>query len=399
MIPSTPVLLVTGYLGSGKTTLVNHLLGNTQGVRFAVIVNDIGEVNIDASLIARGAVATPGQENLVALQNGCICCSLRSDLLEQISSLLEGGRFDYIVIEASGVCEPEPIAQTICSMGGMGMPLCRNGVARLDCIVTVVDALRMRDEFGCGDAIAHMGHEHHGGSAGHDVENLIAQQIEFANIVILNKISEVSAEDALRVEGAVRALQPGARIIRADHARVPIGELLDTHLFDFESLATSATWIKMIGEAPEELDGHHHHHHGHEDGHGHDHVAEYGISTFVYYRRRPFSLNEFDYFVSRRWPDSVIRTKGICYFTEEPDMTYVFEQAGKQKKLTAVGQWYATAPEDELRVLMESEPGLMRDWDAVYGDRMVKLVFIGRDMEREVIEGELDGCLGEYGGK
>lgn len=410
----TPVLLLTGYLGSGKTTLVNRMLSNRRGIRFAVIVNDIGEVNIDADLIARDGIVGQQDDSLVALQNGCICCTLKMDLVQQLVDLMEGDRFDYIVIEASGICEPEPIAQTICSIPTMGPQINRFGSPRLDCIVTVVDALRLQSEFGAGAALtaSNIGEE--------DIENLIVQQIEFCNIVVINKISEVSEEERGKIKETVRALQPRAKIIEADYADIDFKEILDTRLFNFEKVATSATWIREIEKPLSEIENeeehhhhhHHHHHHEHEHEHGHeeheehghhhhhhhhDHdegeAEEYGIGTFVYYRRRPLSLNKFDYFVAKQWPSSVIRTKGICYFSENTDMSYLFEQAGVQKKLTECGQWYATAPEEELARLMASEPDLMRDWDDRYGDRMQKLVFIGRGMDREEITRLLDDCL------
>ena len=408
-----PVLLLTGYLGSGKTTLLNRILANERGIKFAVIVNDIGEVNIDAELIAREGVVNSADDSLVPLQNGCICCTLKMDLVQQLVDLMEGDRFDYIVIEASGICEPEPIAQTICSIPTMGPQINRFGSPRLDCIVTVVDALRLQSEFGAGAALtaSNIGEE--------DIENLIVQQIEFCNIVVINKISEVSEEERGKIKATVRALQPRAKIIEADYADIDFKEILDTRLFNFEKVATSATWIreieKPLSEIEKEDDDHHHHHehehehgheghedhdeheHGHHHHHHHDHdegeAEEYGIGTFVYYRRRPLSLNKFDYFVAKHWPSSVIRTKGICYFSENTDMSYLFEQAGVQKKLTECGQWYATAPEEELARLMASEPGLMRDWDDRYGDRMQKLVFIGRGMDREEITRLLDDCL------
>ena len=402
----TPVLLLTGYLGSGKTTLLNRILNNRKGIRFAVIVNDIGEVNIDADLIAKGGVVGGSDDSLVALQNGCICCTLQTDLMNQVIDLMEGDRFDYIVIEASGICEPEPIAQTICSIPTLGPVAVRNGVPRLDCIVTVVDALRLQSEFGSGESLTarEYGEE--------DLENLVVQQIEFCNIVLINKISEVSAEDARMIKDAVHAIQPGAKILECDYCYIDLDEILDTHLFDFGKTATSATWIreieKPLDEIEEEEHHHHEHHHDHECDHDHEchchhhhhhhgegEAEEYGISTFVYYRRKPFDLNKFDYFCHRQWPKSVIRCKGICYFSDNRDMSYLFEQAGVQKKLTECGQWYATAPQEELDMLMIREPGLMIDWDEEYGDRMEKLVFIGRGMDRQAITSMLDNCLAD----
>lgn len=398
-----PVLLLTGYLGSGKTTLVNHILSNQKGIRFAVIVNDIGEVNIDADLIQKGGVVGKKDESLVSLQNGCICCTLKADLIEQILELMKQQRFDYIVIEASGICEPEPIANTICSIPRLGGAYTKYGICRLDSIVTVVDALRLQDEFACGDNLTrpNIGEE--------DIENLIVQQIEFCNIILLNKASEVSPEELKRIRQIIRTLQPRAEIIECDYSNVELDKILNTHLFNFEQVATSAGWIRGI-ERPateeEELQAHpgHHHHeeeHHHEEGHHHEHhheggeVEEYGISTFVYYRRPAFDIHKFDHFIATRWPKNVIRTKGVCYFKHNPDMSFLFEQAGRQKKLTEAGLWYATAPEEDLIALMQQEPGLMRDWDEHYGDRMEKLVFIGQNLDREQLTRDLDACLDE----
>lgn len=398
-----PVLLLTGYLGSGKTTLLNRILNNRKGIRFAVIVNDIGEVNIDADLIGKGGVVGQTDDSLVPLQNGCICCTLKMDLVQQLSDLVSAGKFDYIVIEASGICEPEPIAQTICSMPQMGEEFNRDGSVRLDCICTVVDALRLRDEFAGGDSLTRKNIDDE------DIENLIIQQIEFCNIILLNKISEVSAQEADHIREVVRAIQPTARIIECDWCDVPFENLLDTNLFDFEKVATGAAWVKGIetplSELEEEHHGHHHHHeheheHEHEHGHHHHHhhddegeAEEYGIGTFVYYARRPFSLNKFDWFCAKQWPKSVIRCKGVCYFKENTDMSYLFEQAGSQKRLTEAGRWYATAPEEDLRILMQQDPSIAKDWDPEYGDRMQKLVFIGQKMDKEAICKALDVCL------
>lgn len=415
----TPVLLLTGYLGSGKTTLLNRILTNRKGIRFAVIVNDIGEVNIDADLIAKGGVVGGADDSLVALQNGCICCTLKTDLMQQLSDLISAD-FDYIVIEASGICEPEPIAQTICSMPVIAPNLVKKGIPVLDCIVTVVDALRLETEFAGGDRLQSesVGEE--------DIESLVIQQIEFCNIIVLNKISEVTPEQARHIREVVRALQPKAEIIEADYCDFDLDRILDTHKFDFEKTVTSATWISEIEKKVEDHDDDHHHHehhhhdhdhheHGHDDEdhshcdhehgvchchHHHHHeegeAEEYGIGTFVYYARKPFDINKFDWFVAKQWPKSVIRAKGICYFSDNTDMSYLFEQAGVQKKLTQAGQWYATAPEDELQRMLATEPGLARDWDPVYGDRMQKIVFIGQKMDKEAITSALDFCLTDF---
>ena len=413
-----PVLLLTGYLGSGKTTLLNRILTNRRGIRFAVIVNDIGEVNIDADLIQQGGIVDQQDDSLVALQNGCICCTLKMDLVEQLTDLVKMQQFDYIVIEASGICEPAPIAQTICSIPTMEPKYWAAGVPRLDCIVTVVDALRMKDEFGSGENLQkdNIGEE--------DIENLVIQQIEFCNIVLLNKSAAVSRKELNRLHEIVKALQPSAEIIECDYGDVDLDKILNTNMFDFDKVATSATWIREIeGPSEEEHEHHdeeehhhhedehdeHHHHHDddddedeHEHGHHHHHhhhdheggeVEEYGIGTFVYYRRRPFNLGRFDEFVARKLPKNVIRAKGICYFKGEYDKCYLFEQAGKQLSLKDVGLWFATMPPDELAEVMAREPGLRHDWDERYGDRMQKIVFIGQRLDKEALARDLDACL------
>ncbi len=393
-----PVLLLTGYLGSGKTTLVNHILSNRRGIKFAVIVNDIGEVNIDANLIQKGGIVGKKDESLVALQNGCICCTLRSDLIEQIYDLMKTDRFDYIVIEASGICEPEPIAQTVCSIPQLGEPYTRHGICRLDCIVTVVDALRMQSEFACGDDLTrkHIDDE--------DIENLIIQQIEFCNIILLNKASEVKPEELTRIKQIIRTLQPEAEIIECNYANVELDKIIDTGLFDFARVATSAGWIREIERQVTEEEEHEaqtagHHHHENEHEHEHHHhaeggeVEEYGIGTFVYYRRPGFDIHKLDHFIATKWPKNVIRTKGICYFSHNRDMSYLFEQAGTQKQLKEAGLWYATAPEEDLAKLLQQDPGLMHDWDEIYGDRMIKLVFIGQNLDKVQLTHDLDRCL------
>ena len=400
-----PVLLLTGYLGSGKTTLLNKILANKKGIKFAVIVNDIGEVNIDADLIEKGGVVGQKDDSLVSLQNGCICCTLKMDLVEQLKEIVDMKRFDYIVIEASGICEPAPIAQTICSIPTLGPQFVSKGVPRLDCIVTVVDALRMKDEFGGGDSLQKSNLEED------DLENLVIQQIEFCNIILLNKASEVSAEEYAHLVEIIHAIQPKAVIMPCDYGDIDLDRILNTRMFNFNEVATSAAWINEIenhhGDEEEEEhhhehDEHCHHHHDHDEHehchhHHHDHeggeVEEYGIGTFVYYRRKPFDMNFFDNFVAKLWPKSVIRAKGICWFKDQPDMCYLFEQAGKQIGLKNAGQWYATMPEDELKPLLEREEGLRKDWDETYGDRMQKIVFIGQNMDKKTIKEQLDMCL------
>ena len=435
-----PVLLLTGYLGSGKTTLLNRILTNRRGIRFAVIVNDIGEVNIDAELIQKGGVVAQKDDNLIALQNGCICCSLKMDLVEQLRDLCTatdaGNRnldtndstfesrpaFDYIVIEASGICEPAPIAQTICSYRQMVPLMVDSRVPRLDAIVTVVDALRLKDEF--LTQLSTIDNSSLPIAKSEDLAALMVEQIEFCNLILLNKVSEVSEADKKHIKSIIRAIQPKAKIIECDYCDVPFGEILDTELFDFEEVATSATWIQKVEEGlpptppyregsdeehehehhhDHEVTGHqipeHHHHHEHHHEcddphcHCHNHGDAYGISTFVYYRREPMDLNRFDEFVARHWDKNIIRCKGMCYFAEEYDMCYVFEQAGKQFNLKQAGAFYATMPKEELMLMMAQDPTLQRDWDEHYGDRMQKLVFIGQNMDKHAIEAALDACL------
>ena len=373
-----PVLLLTGYLGSGKTTLLNRILSNRKGIKFAVIVNDLGEVNVDAALIEKGGVVGQKDDSLVALQNGCICCTLKMDLVQQLDELTRDGKFDYIVIEASGICEPAPIAQTICSIPSLGPEYHSRGpVARMDCIATVVDALRMQSEFNCGDALPLRNFDED------DIENLLIQQIEFCNIVILNKVAEVGKADLGRMKQIIRNLQPKAEIIECNFCDFDLGKILDTGMFDFDQVATSAAWINEI-----EGDGHHHEHELHDEEEGE--AEEYGISTFVYYRRDPLDINRFDNYVAKHWPKSVIRAKGICYFDDEPDKCYLFEQAGLQKSIKDAGLWFATMPDDELADMMRRDPKLAEDWDPEYGDRMIKIVFIGQHMDKEGIAADLD---------
>ena len=406
----TPVLLLTGYLGSGKTTLLNRILQNKKGIKFAVIVNDIGEVNIDASLIEKGGIVNEQDDSLVALQNGCICCTLKMDLVKQLQDIIAQHRFDYIVIEASGICEPAPIAQTICSIPQMAPEVTAEGYPRLDSIVTIVDALRLKDEFGGGNDLLKQNLEED------DIENLVIQQIEFCNIVLLNKAADVEPKELGRIREIIRTLQPKAEIIDCNYGDVDLDKIIDTHMFDFNKVATSAAWIAEIeGHVDDDDDDDHHdhdddhhdhdddheheheHHHGHHHHHHHDHeggeVEEYGIGTYVYYRRPAFDLGLFDEFVARKWPKNIIRAKGICYFDDEKQTCYVFEQAGKQVSLRNAGQWYATMPKNQLAQFLQQNPGVMRDWDVKYGDRMQKLVFIGQNLDKKEIERLLDECL------
>ena len=410
-----PILLLTGYLGSGKTTLVNRILANKRGIRFAVIVNDIGEVNIDAALIQKGGVVGKKDDSLVALQNGCICCTLKMDLVEQLKEIVDMKRFDYIVIEASGICEPAPIAQTICSIPSLGPQYIKNGILRLDSIVTVVDALRMKDEFANGSDLMKSNLDEE------DLASLVIQQIEFCNIILLNKAAEVEPKELEHLKQIIRAIQPKAEIFECNYGDIDLDLIVNTHKFDWETVATSAGWIQEIeaernGEEDEHEEHEHHHHddeheHHHHDDHDHDHdhchhhdhdhdheggeVEEYGIGTFVYYRRKAFDLALFDEFVARKWPRDVVRAKGICYFADEPDMCYVFEQAGQQKTVKQAGQWLATMPADQLAEIRRNNPQLEKEWDDKYGDRMIKIVFIGQHIkeQKDAIIKELDKCL------
>ena len=413
----TPVLLLTGYLGSGKTTLLNRILANEKGIRFAVIVNDIGEVNIDADLIEKGGIVGEGDDSLVPLQNGCICCTLKMDLVQQLSDLVSQQRFDYIVIEASGICEPAPIAQTISVYPQMYPNLAIKGVAKLDSIVTVCDALRLRDEFAEGNDLVRqdIGED--------DLASLVIQQVEFCNKILLNKASMVTPDELARITAILHEIQPHAEIVPCDFCDIDLNTLINTRTFNFDKVATSARWIETV--EGEEFDDHdddhddhdedeHHHEHDHDDHDDHDddhdghhchhhhhgleneesgEALEYGISTFVWKRRKPLDMNKFDYIVAKKWPKSVVRCKGLCYFKGEEDFCYVFEQAGKQVQMRNAGQWYATMPADELEKFKQQNPAILRDWDDQYGDRMQKLVFIGQHMDREQIEKDLDYCL------
>lgn len=406
-----PVLLLTGYLGSGKTTLLNKILANQKGIKFAVIVNDIGEVNIDAALIEQGGVVGKKDDSLVALQNGCICCTLKMDLVEQLKEIVDMQKFDYIVIEASGICEPAPIAQTICSIPTLGPQYVKNGVLRLDSIVTVVDALRMKDEFAGGDDLIKDNIDEE------DLASLVIQQIEFCNIILLNKAAEVGPKDLDKLKHIIKAIQPKAEIFECNYGDVDLDKIVNTRKFDWETVATSAGWIQEIeaernedhhehddhdddddDDDEHEHDEHEHHHHDHDHHHHHHHddegeAEEYGIGTFVYYSRKPFDLGLFDDFVARKWPRDVVRAKGICYFADERDMCYVFEQAGRQKTVKQAGQWIATMPKDQLDELLAREEQLRKEWDDKVGDRMIKIVFIGQHLQKEAICKELDKCL------
>ena len=413
-----PITVLTGYLGAGKTTLINHVLNNQEGYKVAVIVNDIGEVNIDAELIQKGGIVKEEDSNLVPLSNGCICCTLKVDLMKQIGELVKTGKFDYILIEASGICEPLPIAQTITVLEEQtkahNMPI----TCRLDNVVTVVDAARLVYEFGAGENLVKENIDEE------DIENLLIQQIEFCSTIVINKVDDVTEEELKKVKAVVKTLQPVAKIIETNYAKVDVKEIIDTHNFDYEKTITSAGWYKELAREDNEEDEHehkeHHHEHDHEhceecekEGHDHNHehhhgqhhhhhhdhnheegeAEEYGIGTFVYTRRKPFNRNKFEEYVNFKWRKNIIRAKGIVWFSDDNEMSYVFEQAGNQMQLGEGGFWLATAPKDELDMMAKENPEILKGWDEKVGDRIIKLVFIGQKLEKEEIKSELDKIL------
>lgn len=415
-----PITVLTGYLGAGKTTLINHILTNQDGYKVAVIVNDIGEINIDAELIQKGGVVKEDDANLVPLSNGCICCTLKVDLMKQIAELIKTGKFDYILIEASGICEPLPIAQTITVLEEQTQNYGLPKICRLDNVVTVVDAARLVYEFGAGENLVQENIDEE------DIENLLIQQIEFCSTIVINKIDEVSEEELNKVRAVVKALQPVAKIIETNYAKVEVKEIIDTKCFNFEKVATSAGWVKELeredneheddshheehhhehehnehhheehehGEEGHVCDEHcHHHHHHHDHNHEEGEAEEYGIGTFAYTRRKPFNRNKFEDYVNFKWRKNIIRCKGLLWFSDESDMSYIFEQAGNQMQLGEGGLWIASAPENEKNELIKENPEILKNWDENVGDRIIKLVFIGKDLEKEEIKRELDEIL------
>ena len=391
-INTVPITLITGYLGSGKTTLINHILRNAKNHKMAVIVNDLGEVNIDAELIEKNGIVSSQDNNLVSLQNGCICCTLKKDLIEQLADLVQSQKFDHILIEASGICEPVPIAQTIAYMEEEFKKRKLPKFYTLDAVISVTDALRLRDEFGCGETLQEVerGEE--------NLENLVIQQIEFCDIILLNKVSEISKVELERVKKVIKAIQPKAKIIESDYCDVDVDQLVDTKLFNFEESSTSAAWIREFEDwdneidADEEHEHHHHHHHEHGIGENDDEgtADEYDVNTMVYYRRRPFEKEKFI-----KWANEnkyhLIRSKGILYFKEELKKAYVYEQAGHQQTLNESGTWYSEQlSKKQLEMLIQNDKNFAHDWDEQYGDKLIKLVFIGQNLEQEEIKKELD---------
>ncbi len=398
-----PITVLTGYLGSGKTTLINHILTNQEGYKVAVIVNDIGEVNIDAELIQKGGIVKEEDNNLVPLSNGCICCTLKVDLMQQIVDIIKTGKFDYILIEASGICEPLPIAQTITILSEQTEEYGLPKICRLDNVVTVVDAARMAYEFGSGEKLLNENIDEE------DIENLLIQQIEFCNTIVLNKVDEVSKEELNKVKAVIRALQPVAKIIETNYSKVEVKEIIDTNIFDFEKASTSAAWVRELERDDNEDEHedeheehhdyndekHHHEHHGHHHHHNHDEgeAEEYGIGTFVYARRKPFNREKFEQYVNFKWRRNIIRCKGLLWFSDEEKMSYVFEQAGNQIQIGEAGLWIASAPEAEKQQILKENPDMLKSWDDKVGDRIVKLVFIGQNLEKDEIKKELDELL------
>ena len=389
----TPITLLCGYLGAGKTTLLNQVLNNQKGYKVAVIVNDIGEVNIDETLIAKGANITD-TSSIVPLTNGCICCTLKTQLAQDIEKLIGSGKYDYILIEASGVCEPMPIAQELETI--------QNGV--LDNVVGVVDAKRLVDEFASGDALLKEKDEE-------DIESLLVQQIEFCSTLVINKKDLVTEEEFKKVRAVINAIHPNVKVIETDHGKVDVADMLATSSFDFATVYSSAGWCRaleeMEGDHDDDDDDHdeheHHEHHDHDEHEGHHHHEhrhegeeedEYGIGTMIYHRRKPFDRNKLDYFV-RKWPRNIIRCKGIIWFEDDRDMALLFETSGQQVQLQVTGKWIASAPRDEMKQLLHDNPNIEADWDDLYGDRMIKLCIIGQNLDKAKITADLDACLGE----
>ena len=403
-----PITLLCGYLGAGKTTLLNRVLTNQKGYKVAVIVNDIGEVNVDERLISKEANITD-TNSIVPLTNGCICCTLKSDMVQGIENLMKTGKYDYILIEASGVCEPMPIAQAIETIE----------IGKLDNVVGVVDAARLVDEFDEGKSLLKEGIDEE------DIESLLIQQIEFCSTLIVNKRDLVTDEQMKMVRAVINKIQPEVKVIETTRCEVPVEDIIGTDRFDFETVYASAGWVKELeAHEAEEHDEHHdddddevcekcgHHHeegeecdhdheHEHEHGHHHHHHEhkhegesedEYGIGSFVYYRRKAFDRNKLDQYAAK-WPRNIIRSKGVIWFSDEEEMAYVLETSGRQISAGYSGNWLASCPKEEQEKVLAEEPEMKKDWDPEVGDRMIKLVIIGRHLDKEQITKDLDNCL------
>ncbi|GIO84366.1 putative metal chaperone YciC [Paenibacillus faecis] len=368
-----PVTVLCGYLGSGKTTLLNHILNHRGGMKVAVIVNDMSEINIDAGLIQNGAKLSRTEEKLVELSNGCICCTLRDDLLQEVERLAAEGRFDYILIESTGISEPVPIAQTFTYADPeTGIDL--TAVAKLDCMVTVVDAYRFWHDFSSGETLLDRG-QATGEEDTRDVVDLLIDQIETCDVLILNKCDLVGQEELKELEGVLRKLQPTAKLIRAEHGAVEPGEILNTGLFDFEKASMSAGWIKELEKEEHTPE-----------------TEEYGIGSFVYRRRRPFHPERLADFMAD-WPEEIVRAKGLVWLATGQDLAASLSQAGPSIQFGPAGYWVASLPEEDRQAVFQEEPEVRRKWDPVWGDRLNEIVLIGMEMDRTQLEALLDRCL------
>jgi len=374
-----PVTVLSGFLGAGKTTLLNHILRNREGKRVAVIVNDMSEVNIDASLVkdsaeAAGAALSRTEEKLVEMSNGCICCTLRDDLLLEVRRLAAEDRFDYLLIESTGVGEPMPVAATFDFEDEHGDSL--NDVARIDCMVTVVDCANLLADFQSEDSLEQRG-ETAGEGDDRQLANLLTEQIEFANVIVLNKVDMVAADERLRVLAILKALNPGARVIETNHSIVPLDAILGTHLFDLEQAAAMPGWARELAgsHAPE--------------------TDTYGIGSFVYRAKEPFHAQRLHDYISQPIP-GVVRSKGYFWLASRPEWVASLSGAGKLMNIEPVGMWWAAVPKERWPTDAASLAEVKAGWSETYGDRYQELVFIGQDMDQAAIEADLKKCQLNY---